>query len=54
MKKIANFIIPLFFEIDFGLLPDINPDELEKEKQDIKNIGNKTEKILNIFISKFS
>ena len=38
-KKIANFIIPLFFEIDFELLPEID---------------HKNEKILSLFFSKYN
>ena len=50
VKKIANFIIRLFFEIDFSLLPEINLDDLKKP---ILKITGNTEKILCKFFSTF-
>ena len=63
VKKIANFIIPLFFEIDFELLPELDHKKLEnkndvladkKEKEKKKEDKKQNEKILSLFFSKYN
>ena len=52
VKKIAYFIIPLFFEIDFELLPEIDYKILEKNENVLAN-KKKKENILSLFFSKY-
>ena len=51
VKKIAYFIIPLFFEIDFELLPEIDYKILEKNENVLAN-KKKKENILSLFFFK--